>query len=538
MKEEEIIANCAITRFNKLSKDVKPFLEYINDNDLKVDLHSSKIDADCLEQLLFLSCLCSTDISIPFNFISHQYVRKQLQKNEWLVELKPFGTKSKQGVVYKSLMFDEFPVIIKKAKSPKFDTITLRDYCVGLYINKVLKEAPFFVKTIGCYQHKNQFHIVLEYIDGINLKEFISDPSTTIRDFVNIFFQILLGLEVAQNKIRFTHYDLHSENVLLVHNNSPTTVEMYGYEYTLRYKYRPIIIDFGLSTAQTCSSRDGQKQVVGQGSLENKGIYDHISAGYDAYVFLLFCIDIVQKTNPSLIKGLTKLLHFYKLQTNLSEELLTNNHVKSLKLGVESVIPLTQIKYLLQHYTDVLDVNIREKRSWDKCLVEPVFCRLRSCLVDDTSRFLDGAYPTKKRRGLVKNIIENINIYYWYQHKIILGTREVRDLLEQDKELLESIVYDLNLQHPGEGRPNGPSARREEQRFPRDLDFGEQWTGEISVDQKNIFFYALEYLFLIKELELDKQYPFYKQWVSNFKATFVYTNIDSQLNKILFKERL
>lgn len=529
MKEEEIIANCAITRFNQLLKDVKPFFKYVNENDLKVSAERrSRVDADCLERLLFLACLCSTDISVPFNFKSHPYVRKQLRKSEWLLDLKPFGTKSKQGVVYKSLMFDEFPVIIKKAKSPKFDTITLRDYCVGLHLNKVSEEAPFFVKTIGCYQHKNQFHIALEYVDGINLKEFISDPWTTIEDFVNIFFQILLGLEIAQNKIRFTHYDLHSENVLLVRNNSPITVDMYGYEYTLRYKYRPVIIDFGLSTAQTSvRTTDRKLGVVGQGSLESKEIYDRLSTGYDAYVFLLFCIDVVQKTNPSLIPGLTQLLRFYKTQTKVPDELLTNNHIKSLKQGVERVIPLNQIKYLLQHYADVLDVDTRKKRSWHKCLQEPVFCKLRSCLVTETSPtnqhiWFDRTttrplgvveYPAKKRRGLVKSIVENINVYYWYQHKIILTTPEVRALLTQDKELLEAIVYDMNLQRlPTHGK-------------------------EISVDQKNVFFYALEYLFLIKELELDKQYPFYKQWVSDFKATFVYANIGSQLNKVLSKER-
>jgi hypothetical protein len=513
MKEDEIIANLSHSYFNHILKEVKPFLEYFENlnvssttnTDLNFSAEKEPINSDVLERLFFMATILSVDLHLPFNYdikhILNNGSIKTLKKYEWLTDIKPFGSRSKQGVVTKSLIFDKFHIVIKRSKSSKFDEITYRDFCVGINLNKILNEAPFFVRTLGCFQHKNQFHIATEFIDGINLKDFIQSKKNNFSHFLNIFFQILLGLEVAQNKLNFAHYDLHTDNIILVPQNNTFEVFLHGYNYIIKNNYKPVMIDFGLSSVHS------KNQTLGQKSLESKGIYNHLSPGYDIYVFLLFCLDVAQSSNISIYKGITDLLLFFKLETALSMELLTNNHIKCLKKGVDRCIPNQFVQYLIQNYSQYLNVEVQPKK-YDKCLGQkPMFLKLKE--IFDRSDELSISRNFNHNLGFIKTLIENIKIYYWYKEKVNLTNLKIKELLETDRINLQNLIDDLNL----------------------NMD-------KITIEQKNLFFVALDYYYLILELELHLQYPFYKQWSNDFKNTFVYKHIFKQLDSILYEERV
>jgi hypothetical protein len=514
MKEEELIANLGHSYFNHILKDVEPFLEYFDVANIFNKKRSNwKVDSEVLERLFFMTCLNCTDISLPFNY-STSVKLQPIKKYEWLTDIKPFGSKSKQGVVSKSLMFDNFYIVVKKSKSSKFDEITVRDFCVGINLNKILIEAPFFVRTLGCFQYKNQFHIATEFIDGVNLKAFISNKKNNFTDFLNIFFQILLGLEIAQNKLNFAHYDLHTDNVILVQSNQTFEVSLYGFNYTIKNDYKPVMIDFGLSSVHT------KGQTLGQKNLETKGIYNHLSPGYDIYVFLLFCIDISHSSNISIFKGITDLLLFFKIETNLPMDLLTNNHIKSLRKGVSNVIPYQFIKYLVQNYITQLNIEVEPKKYNDKCLGKrPLFLKLKEILDINDELSLVHTHTTENcSKGFIKSLINNIKIYYWYKHKVDLPQEKIESLINMDCTNLQNLIDDLNLQIPNID-PKG-------EKLP-----------SITIEQKNLFFVALDYYYIILELELQHQYPVYKQWLYDFKNTFVFKNIFTQLDNVLYTER-
>jgi hypothetical protein len=525
MKEEEIIAKLSHSYFNHILRDVQPFLDYFDHDQICQALNNSiyseynnfspsptevcqrHIDSQVVERLFFMACLNSIDISLPFNY-SKGGINRKIKKYEWLTDIRPFGSKSKQGVVNKSLIFDTLYIVVKKAKTSKFDEITLRDFCVGINLNKILNDAPFFVRTLGCFQYKNQFHIATEFIDGVNLKEFLQRKGNTFADFLNIFFQILLGLEIAQNKLNFAHYDLHTDNVILVKSNQNFEVSLYGYNYLIKHDFKPVMIDFGLSSVYT------KGQTLGQKSLETKGIYNHLSPGYDIYVFLLFCIDIVQTSNISIFKGITDLLLFFKIETNISMDILTNNHIKSLKKGVSNLIPYKFIQYLVQKYPNYLNVDIEPKKYNDKCLGNrPLFLKLKQIL--DVNDELQLEPDIRYKKGFIKSLMNNIKIYYWYKEKVILSQKEIQSLVNTDQRNLQNLTDDLNLQIYKKGE-NSPS---------------------ITIEQKNLFFVALDYYYLILELKLHCQYSFYKKWLNEFRNTFVYKNIFKQLDNVLYEER-
>jgi serine/threonine protein kinase len=522
MKEEEIIASLSHSYFNHILKDVQPFLEYFDTSLIKSQFKKSQsqknnvyYQSELIERLFFMACLNSVDISLPFNYNTEIYsTDNKAKKSDWLLDIKPFGSKSKQGVVSKSLIFDNMYVVVKKAKTSKFDEITIRDFCVGVNLNKILNEAPFFVHTIGCFQFKNQFHIVTQFIDGINLKSFLQNKKSTFVEFLNIFFQILLGLEIAQNKLNFAHYDLHTDNVILVPCKETIEVTLYGYNYIIKNNYRPVMIDFGLSSVHT------KGQTLGQKSLETKGIYNHLSPGYDIYVFLLFCIDIAQSHNLSIFKGITDLLLFFKIQTNLSVDCLTSNHIRCLRKGISNLIPYQFINFLIQNYSNYLEVEIEFKKCNDKCLVkEPLFLTLKQIL--DTNNELEISRRSTEpkniqyKKGFIRSLVDNIKIYYWYKDKINLTQNQIQRLIDVDKYNLQNLIDDLNLQVYKKGN-EVPS---------------------VTIEQKNLFFIALDFYHLILELELQHQYPYYKEWMINFRDTFVYKNIFKQLDTILREER-
>jgi len=516
MKEETAILELSHSYFAQLQREVRPFLEYFDCDRLRdvcTIIKNEKVDAELLERLFFMACLHSKDITIPFEYSKGQINLIKTGKKEWLTDLKPFGSKSKQGVVSKSLIFDTFYIVVKKAKTTRFDEITFRDFCVGINLNKILNEAPFFVRTLGAFEYKHQFHIATEFIDGISLKFFLQKKSSSFDDFLNIFFQLLLGLEIAQNRLNFSHYDLHTDNVILVHTprasidhmNQPFQVSLYGRTFTINYRYKPVMIDFGLSSVHA------KGHTLGQKSLETKGIFNHLSPGYDIYIFLLFCLDTVQTSNISIFKGITDLLTFFQAETQTSMDLLTNNHIKSLKKGVANLIPNQFIEYILQNYSDSLEVDVELKQYNNQCLgCQPTFLKLKK--IFDTKNELTIEHKSKDKAyvGYIQTLTNNIKIYYWYKDKLTLTSDDIDRLIAKDEIILQNLLDDLNMQ----------------------ID------DKVTVDQKNIFFVALDYYHLILELELYKQYFFYKQWIKDFKATFVFKNVFRQINDVLQAERL
>jgi serine/threonine protein kinase len=542
MKEEEIIANLSHSYCNKILNQIKPFLKYNIKEVVQSTalVETNKVDSEFLERLILILCLNTSDISIPslrldvvncpkgdwvtnFSEVGRRvpsdrrsdvanrpkgdWVFEQktvFSKDEWLSDIIPFNVKSKQGEVMTAMILKKFKVVVKKSKSSRFDEITLRDFCVGIYLNKIIDEAPFFVKTLGSFNHNNQFHIITEYMEGTSLKMFIQNKEHDFTDFLNIFFQLLLGLEIAQNKLNFSHYDLHTDNVILVPVNHSFNISLYGYSYTIKYDYKPVMIDFGLSSIHI------KGQTLGQKKLETKGIYDRISPGYDIYVFLLFCLDVSRScSNLAIFRGIIDLLVFFKIKTKVSMNLLTNDHLKSLEKGVSNLIPNQFLQYLITNYSHLLNVEINNKvvRSIGK---RPIFLKLKE--VFDHKDELKLIHLNSKK-GFIKTLVDNIKTYYWFKEKHNLTIEEIKLLINIDIENLENINHDLNINFNHD-----------------DLN--------ITVEQKNIFFYALKQYSIIEELELHYQYPEYQKWINDFMETFVYKNITTRLNTILYKERI
>ena len=239
----------------------------------------------------------------------------------WLINKTKIDIKSVEGYIYTYNILDtSLQIIIKKPKKNKFITTSIREYYIGYTaLNKLRYYIPTFVYTLGGfwkkYKDNNIPYILYEKIDGISLTKL------TFKEWLIIFLQILLSLELAQKEYRFTHFDLHIGNVLIKTLDKPVDYTIYldDKEYKIQnISLIPVIIDFGLSSIYS----NGKS--IGKTTMSMYGIVPYIIPRYDMYKFLCHSV----KNLKHLEKDILPLFKFYK----------NNDPYNVIKLGINTAI--------------------------------------------------------------------------------------------------------------------------------------------------------------------------------------------------------
>jgi hypothetical protein len=169
-----------------------------------------------------------------------------------------YRNEGRNSKIYSGLLFSKkLPIIIKTFKETFSNSHILREFLLGyLYINKLRNKVPNFVYTYGSIKlsselsKQNQIQkqtIILEKIEGNQLGVLISQNSISFEEWLNIFCQVLLSLEVAQQEIGFTHFDLHCLNILVKKVSSKNQLLLGNKKFEISFDILPVIIDFGTS---------------------------------------------------------------------------------------------------------------------------------------------------------------------------------------------------------------------------------------------------------------------------------------------------
>lgn len=139
-------------------------------------------------------------------------------------------------------------------KSSKYiDHLPDQEYCIGIGMSEVMDISPHFVRPLGVDRtiDEDKEFVVLEYVPfrlplcKLNLK--MNDENLAI----SIVLQVLSSIYAAQRMCNFTHYDLHSQNILVKHCNKDLHF-LFSFseeEHILlpSFGYLPKIIDYGFS---------------------------------------------------------------------------------------------------------------------------------------------------------------------------------------------------------------------------------------------------------------------------------------------------
>ena len=283
--------------------------------------HVCKISTKTLKDILTKKYFTGADmkrVSCLFNTLIMQSGTHQSKSSlympdsvkEWLKIMIKINTSSVNGFAYITDIYTEdIQVVIKVPKYTGYDDILdmIREYYIGLMaVNKLRYIVPTFVYTLSAFVCNNTYDngkdvlkpesctlptspfLILEKIPGNSVHSAMTNNEITFNVWLVLFAQLLLGLEVAQREVNFTHFDLHAGNVMIrteqndIDYNVPLDTMTYKVHNT---KQVPVMIDFGLSSVKVDSVTIGNKSQ----EYNEFGILKCMVPGYDVYKFLCAC---------------------------------------------------------------------------------------------------------------------------------------------------------------------------------------------------------------------------------------------------------
>lgn len=291
--------------------------KYINNTDVKA-----------------LLCLFNVLITYAKNTKINEKNIMTLNRNilDWVTNMNIIDVHSNYGIAYFTTILSDINIIIK---IPLININSFyREYFIGVNaINNLRYYIPTFSCIFGLFKcskpnkenplsnicsstnKKYVFpYIIYERASGPSITDFITEPTTTFRDILEIFVQVLLSLEIAQREYNFTHFDLHSDNVMSkIYNKLEPPLEydvsINNYTYRIKTHVLPIIIDYGASSVKIENNTFGEYQ--------SYGIINHIVPGFDMYRFLVYILYIITHyRKPKDINFISKISELFKFYGN------------------------------------------------------------------------------------------------------------------------------------------------------------------------------------------------------------------------------
>lgn len=195
----------------------------------------------------------------------------------------------------------------------------LNEYFVGLYgINYLRIFIPTFNFTYTFDNKPKRQYIQQEYVENAQtLHALLLEQTLSNSDLLSIFFQLLCSLELAQNSLFFTHYDLHTENILIQENVHQESFKVPIFDkdfYFEKPKYIVKIIDYGFSTIMPTDNL-----IFSNCRYENflkYGYYPFFSPGTD--MFRVIMSIYTNSPNQQIYQFFLFVFeHFYKFKMNI-----------------------------------------------------------------------------------------------------------------------------------------------------------------------------------------------------------------------------
>lgn len=207
-----------------------------------------------------------------------EYEHGPVVPSKWNPDPTPpirIGENSAMGAVMrtyiKSAKHIEFVIKANKRQESGAAKIFKHEFAAGIKINSLRDRIPNYVLTLGGFdcnsdpnldrlcQRPTRFgvdpvimqFIMLEYIEGDSFKKYILNPLVSTSHIICALAQISIALLYGQLTLEFTHYDLHTDNILLSKimdqsSNPPLYKYKIGSEiYMIPAYVNCIIIDYG-----------------------------------------------------------------------------------------------------------------------------------------------------------------------------------------------------------------------------------------------------------------------------------------------------
>jgi len=250
-------------------------------NSLNANVHD---DVACFVDSIIYN---NTNLSGRFVPLMRERIRN------WFPYAKQIGSDSVEGYAMKtSLSSDSDLFVIKTPRNPKKDEL-VHEALIGFYaLNKLRHILPNYMYVYGYTKCSppvldnrdpitwcssttpSVSYLITENIkNSVSIGEFVSDPNTGSNDFLAVFLQLINALNLAYKSYGYTHYDLHTKNVMVRKYNHIVAIPYFGTSNKIigyiATQYVPYIIDYGYSRITVGNVGFGKIGLEGSG-IEGK----------------------------------------------------------------------------------------------------------------------------------------------------------------------------------------------------------------------------------------------------------------------------
>lgn len=228
----------------------KYFYNYISPKDLQIlkEKHflRSNLDTGIDAKLYVLK-----EVIKDYDMKSIELLINFLGRNELKI-YKTFDTifSNKLSIIKKCIVpnIRDVRMVVKQTDDIKKIKEQIHEYFVStLCINDMRKYIPNLLYNFGNIQEDENNLLFSEYIEGVVLLEYLRSHEFNLQDFTSILLQIILTLEMCQEKFCFTHNDLTPWNIIIKKQEKDIYYNIGNKTYKIRAKVVPVIIDFGKS---------------------------------------------------------------------------------------------------------------------------------------------------------------------------------------------------------------------------------------------------------------------------------------------------
>lgn len=263
-------------------------------------------------------------------------------------------------------------------------SLVLREYYISrVIVNKFREYTPCFMYTYGAYASDDNSSISI-YYEPLENKTTVYDMLNTpnlnkqesrllLEQFIDIFSQLLLALDVAQQTSDFTHWDLECKNVYVKNIYKEYKTDLRDNTFTIKSQYIPVIANFDFSVAKTDTIFLGApKTSIVMYEDEGEDFYSSVTQpiffpGVDIYRFLVSSVKAAEP-NPIVKYGIMDLFKFYgpydcydilKANANINTA-IEQFCVKVQYSKTGTVTPSLFLDWLLQNYRLQIYVEPRQ----------------------------------------------------------------------------------------------------------------------------------------------------------------------------------
>lgn len=254
----------------------KETIDQLNPNNVTALINEAKTNFSNHSVLEKLFCLFRTTL-VMANGVVDDRIANTASVLRYIKSLTVKSKDSKFGIIYEVNVGRSDPledlILIKTLKDPAKGTLFHEFFVAAAFTNSLRQIIPNFAYTYAYFKCSNpQFgsnnlvpvsycadtanpgeYLVMEKINGDTLTKWCEKP-TSSADFLSYIIQLILSLRTASLMNGFTHFDLHTGNVMLRDISEPIAYVKYPYMDRGVEKYKYVrcskvatIIDFGYS---------------------------------------------------------------------------------------------------------------------------------------------------------------------------------------------------------------------------------------------------------------------------------------------------